>query len=395
LARQAIALYGKTTLRSMELSVTATIPKPQTATLRDILTQAQSPEVLEQKAVNILLVGRTGAGKSSLINTLFVDNRARVDVLPSTDRVQDYHWQAETGESLTLWDTPGYEQVQRTDLRQQVLDYATQADLLLLVNPVLDPALQMDVDFLKDAIAAVAALPVITVVTQVDRLRPLREWNPPYDWEWGDRPKEIAMREAIQYRAQLLGEFCDQVLPVVTGDAEKGRIAWGTDVLSVALVQAIAPAKQQRLARFLRNLEAKTIAAAKIIEHYTFQMSTTQGLAALLKSPVLSYLSTLATGSPTLGTVLAQAIPAEQLPLVIGKLQMTYELFSLLSADEPAGRNFDLLALWSLLLDNRDSSDRNTWAFGHAMTEYWTQNLAIEQAQQRFEFYLQRVPAKA
>ena len=45
---------------------------------------------------------------------------------------------------------------------------------------------------------------MITVVTQVDRLRPIREWQPPYDWQRGDRPKEVSIREATDYRASLL-----------------------------------------------------------------------------------------------------------------------------------------------------------------------------------------------
>ncbi|MUL36915.1 GTPase family protein [Gloeocapsopsis dulcis] len=387
LCKQAIALYAGTTLPSTFSSTTLTLPKAKTQTLREILEKAEPIEEVEQKPVNILLAGRTGSGKSSLINTLFQAELAAVDVLPSTDRIQNYHWQTDTGE-LTLWDTPGYEQANRDDLRELVLDYAMNADLLLLVTPALDPALQMDVDFLQDIKAEVADLPAIAVVTQVDRLRPIREWEPPYDWEWGDRPKEVAIREATAYRAQLLRE-CDLVLPVVTSDP-KGRVAWGIDALSLALVEAISPAKQLRLTRFLRNLEARTVAAAKIIDHYTFQMTTTQGLAALLKSPVLQFISTITTGSPNLAYLLTQQIPVEQLPVVIGKLQMAYELFSLLKSPSNV-RNFDLLALWSLLLENTSSPERNAWAFGHALVEYWTENLTVEELRRRFEGYLQQV----
>ncbi|MCG6138005.1 MAG: GTPase family protein [Nostoc sp. LLA-1] len=392
LCRQAIALYsgGKLPMSASAIS-TPTLPKAKTQNLREILTQAEAPEVVAQKPVNILLVGRTGSGKSSLINTLFQADLAAVDVLPSTDQIDNYQWHSATGETLNLWDTPGYEQVNGGDLRNLVLDYATNADLLLLVTPALDPALQMDVDFLQDMQTEVADLPVIAVVTQVDRLRPIREWQPPYDWEWGDKPKEIAIREATQYRAQLLDKFCNLVLPIVTGDVKTGRMDWGVEGLSLALLQAIAPAKQLRLARFLRNLEARTVATAKIIDHYTFQMATTQGLTALLKSPVLQFISTLSTGSPTLAYLLAEQIPVEQLPIVIGKLQMAYDLFSLLNTGNVNPLKFDLLSLWPLLIENSASPDRNAWAFGHALVEYWTQNLTIEQLRERFDYYLEKV----
>ncbi|MER3490861.1 MAG: GTPase [Mastigocladus sp. ERB_26_2] len=386
LCQQAIALYSGMVPVVESPVVSPSLAPTKTQTLREILAQAEPVEVVEQKPVNILLIGRTGAGKSSLINTLFQADLAEVDVLPSTDKIQSYHWQAPEGEALTLWDTPGYEQVNRNDLRTLVLDYANHADLLLLVTPALDPALQMDVDFLRDMKEEVADLPAIAIVTQVDRLRPIREWQPPYDWQWGERPKEVAIREATQYRAQQLGDFCNQVLPVVTADSNTGRSAWGIDALSLVLIDAIAPAKQLRLARFLRNLEARSVAAAKIIDHYTFQMATTQGLTALLKSPILKFISTLSTGSPTLATLLAEKIPAEQLPIVIGKLQMAYDLFLLLSTDKTL--KFDLLVLWPLLLENSGSPNQNAWAFGHTLLEYWTHNLTVEQLRERFVYYL-------
>ena len=386
LCKQAITLYADT---KIELPI-PTLPQVKTQTLRDILSQSEPLETVAQTPINILIIGRTGAGKSSLINTLFQDELATVDVLPSTDTIQNYHWETENGEVINLWDTPGYEQVKREDLRDLVIDYASNADLLLLVTPALDPALQMDVDFLEDVKLEVEDLPIIAIVTQVDRLRPIREWQPPYNWEKGEKPKEISIREATKYRQQLLGNFANLVLPIVTNDPQNNRNNWNIEALSSGLLAAIEPAKQLRLTRFLRNLETRTTAAARIIDHYTFQMTTTQGITAILKSPVLQFISTLSTGSPTLAYLLAEQIPIEKLPIVIGKLQMAYELFPLLNIDNSKTRNFDLLSLWPLLLENSSTPDRNAWAFGHALIEYWTQDLTIEQLRTRFNYYLQQ-----
>jgi len=221
----------------------------------------------------------------------------------------------------------------------------------------------------------------------VDRLRPMREWDPPYDWEQGTQPKEKRIREATEYRKEQLAAFCQEVFPLVTWDAQTQRESWNTAQLSLALMNRIAPSKQMRLGRFLRDREARSVAAAKIIDRYTKQMTTTQGVTALLKNPILEYISTFSTGSSALGKLLLEQIPVEEVPLVIGKLQMAYELFQLFNS-ESSLQQFDLRSLWSLLLDHSESPEKNAFAFGHALIAYWTQGLSVNQLRETFEDYL-------
>ncbi|WP_159789775.1 GTPase family protein [Sodalinema gerasimenkoae] len=395
LAQQAIYLYsGELPQESLpnltedEEDGSKRFGQTNTETLGTILDRAESAETIKQKPVNLLLVGRTGAGKSSVINTLFDSDRAAVDVLPSTDKLCRYLWEAPSGDSLVLWDTPGYEQAKRQDYRELVLERAREADLVLLVTPALDPALQMDEDFLRELQKEVTDLPAMAIVTQVDRLRPLREWSPPYNWEGGDRPKEKSIRHATEYRQEELGHLCRAVLPLVTRDERAQREAWNLQQLSNSVVESLDPAKQLRLTRFLRDRNTRIRGAAQIIERYSRQMATTQGLTNFLKSPILQFVSTLTTGQPTLAYLLAEQIPVEQLPIVIGKLQIAYDLFSLLTREEDI-RKFDLLSLWSVLLDNPSPPERNAWAFGHAVTEYWVEKLSTEQLQKRFKAYFE------
>lgn len=388
LGERAIALYSGEAVRSLE-SLELKLPEVETQTLQGIITEAAPAEAVEQAPLNVLLVGRTGAGKSSLVNTLFGRETAAVDVLPSTDTLQSYPFQNDLGETLILWDSPGYEQSGRDDLRQAVIEKAAEADLLLLVTPATDPALQMDLAFLEEITTQVDDLPIISIVTQVDRLRPIREWSPPYDWRSGDQPKENSIREAIAYRQEILGELSASILPMVTEDRSHDRPAWGGTELSAAMVDESDPAKQARMARFLRDRTTRITTAAKIINQYASQMSTTQGLAALLKSPVLGFLSTMTTGSPALATALATQLPIEQAPVVMGKLQMGYELFTLL-AEPDAHPVFDFLSLWPLLLETAPSIKEDAWAFGQTMVEFWSGKVGVEQLQARYQSYLSK-----
>ncbi len=400
LGERAIALYSGEALQSIAaVENEPALRTEQTQTLRDIFAQASAQKPSDPAQLNLLLMGRTGAGKSSLINTLFQQNLATVDVLPSTDRIQSYTFAVASGETLLLWDTPGYEQVGMSQYSQAVLEKAATADLVLLVTPVQDPTLQMDLERVSEIKQHNPDLPILTVVTQVDRLRPLREWEPPYDWHNGTRPKEQNIRDAIQYRESFLKNDCVAILPLVTEDLAQGRSSWGDSEIVQAIRQNLDPAKEFRLSRFLRDLETRAQTAAKIIDKYAMQIGTVQGMTALLKSPILRFLSTYLTGSPALAIVLTEKLPIEKTPVILGKLQMAFELYLLLS-DSPSPLNFELLMLWPFITKLSTAEDlkvvsQEAWALGKTLTEYWTSQSPLKRDEShqvllsRYQFYLQ------
>ncbi|MGF1457707.1 MAG: GTPase family protein [Leptolyngbyaceae cyanobacterium] len=386
LCKQAIALYSGDTA----LQVSPTLPATeQSQTLRSLMESAESDTDIATEPLNLLLVGRTGAGKSSLINTLFQQDRAAVDVLPSTDQITQYRWETAADEVLNLWDSPGYEQVDRPDLRQQVLEQAIQADLILLVSPALDPALEVDVAFLQALAETGQPIPSILVLTQVDRLRPIREWDPPYDWQQGDRPKEQNIRAAVAYRQSQLDAWVQAVWPLVTQSQADERTSWGSNALAQELLAAIAPAKSQRLAQFLRSREARITAAIRLVNRYAVQMASGQGVIALVKTPLFAFLSARFAGTPELGTLLAQSLPAEQVPVVASKIMLTYELAGLLHERDSLFRPGEILQLWPILLQGGDHPPAQTaWAWGQALVEYWTKHLSLEGLKTRYADYL-------
>ena len=126
-----------------------------------------------------------------------------------------------------------------------MLKEMTQADVVLWVLKANQSARDLDKQ-LKDRFDAFYDDPknisrkkpiVVSVVNQVDRLKPVDEWQPPYDLENPRSAKAKIIAQALEYNQTLLQPDIALPLAIATEKAE-----FGLDTLRQALLERIADA---------------------------------------------------------------------------------------------------------------------------------------------------------
>ncbi len=140
--------------------------------ISEILEKTQE-EIENMKPVSIMLIGKTGVGKSTLINNLFRENIAATGIgRPVTTHLQKI---TKEGVPLVLYDTKGLEldpSVQK-DVRHEILDtikesYNSPDDeeihlIYYCINASSGRIEEMEIDFINDL---GKAIPLIVVLTQ-------------------------------------------------------------------------------------------------------------------------------------------------------------------------------------------------------------------------------------
>lgn len=192
--------------------------------------EQSEPKPLEP--LRIAVIGQISAGKSSLINTIKGALDAEVSALPSTNAVNVYSCTIGDIEVLNLVDLPGLDGGEKTN--KTVFKHVTNADMVLWVLKANQSSRQLDRQFmlsLEDFYAHKDNLhrkkPLITgILNQVDKLKPLAEWSPPYDLTQTDSAKVDTINKAIEYNQKLLN--LDNIIP--TSFSSESQV-WGLESL--------------------------------------------------------------------------------------------------------------------------------------------------------------------
>jgi len=243
--------------RYRELQAQARLPNANPLAF-DGAGPAPTAEDGQAEAVVLTLVGQVKAGKSSLVNALLGEQRAAASVLPLTSEISAYELHEEaTGARLRLLDTVGYaHEGPRKDQLAATARAVQDSDLSILVLHARDPARRPDGEFLKQLADYFAAQPhrkpppVLAVLTHVDLLPPSLEWQPPYDWRFGSRPKEQNVRAAVEAAEQDLAGRVIGVVPVCLAAGK----SWGIEEeLLPRIVELLGEARAVAFVRLLHR----------------------------------------------------------------------------------------------------------------------------------------------
>ncbi len=220
---------------------------------------------------SIAVMGQVKAGKSSLINALMKDEVAETSVLPETREVQQFEYPLPgSDKTVVLLDTPGYSEANVTKRQQNEIQTASEsADILLLVMAANISARDPDVQVVRglqqhyEQRRHLRAPPIIAVLTHIDRLRPVREWSPPYDWREPDSEKEKSIAAAVDYLRELFGDSIAGYACVYTGDEHSDDASVADELVPLLIDHLDHGHATAILKAFYKRLSAERLARLK------------------------------------------------------------------------------------------------------------------------------------
>jgi len=172
--------------------------------------------------LRVCLLGQVSSGKSSLVNALTSNMVAEVSRLPATNDIQVYQCVLDGIDTIHLVDLPGLDA--DVNREQQLLEQVSNSDLVIWMLKANQPARSLDIQFQSKLDEYYARSEnrsrkrpaIIGVLNQVDLLKPVAEWQPPYDLKTPSSQKAKTIIDALEYNRELLA--LDSLIPLSIGD---------------------------------------------------------------------------------------------------------------------------------------------------------------------------------
>ncbi|PWF51783.1 hypothetical protein BHT19_0012885 [[Kluyvera] intestini] len=224
------------------------------------------------------IIGKTGAGKSSLCNALFKGEVSAVSDVSACTR-EPLRLRISVGRySLTLVDLPGVGESLARDQEYRALyhEWLPWLDLVLWVMKADDRALSIDEQFYRQVIGEAHRHKVLFVVNQADKIEPCHEW----DLLTGS-PSAMQYLN-IQSRLIDIGKLFSPAAPVV---AISARTGWGLTAMAEAMMKHLPAQAGSPVSTQLRE-EVRT-EQVKSRARYGFGEAVGRSLDAVAEGPFI------------------------------------------------------------------------------------------------------------
>jgi predicted GTPase len=363
--------------------------------------------VLEQRPPRLLIVGRRGSGKSSLINAIFRRNVAAIGpVRAQTGKGTWYTYREPHGE-LQILDTRGFGESSRPESAEYAtaeeeilaatLAEAPDALLFLCKAKEIDARIEEDIRSMLTVQRQIekkhgGRSPIVGLVTQVDELDPVRI-GPPFD-----HPQKMAnIEEACEVLRQAFaeaGQEPERIIPIATylefdRDEIVDQRLWNLDLLLEYLVEVLPASARLVMARTTQIKAVQKQVAQELVK------ATTVICAGIAAVPIPL--------ADTLPLTAAQIAMISSIGYLSGRSmtrKTATEFISAMGVNVGAGLALRELARGLVKLIPGAGSvvsaavaGAGTWALGQAAILYFIEGRSAGEAKQRFEAAKNEKPA--
>ena len=250
------------------------------------LSPASKSNIAESQAreqsiepLRLLVLGQVSSGKSSLINALFGEIKSASGFLPTTSAITPYVLERDGLQQAIILDSAGYGGVMHDQVPAALQREWAKVDVIIMVCNAAQAARHADAQQLEavrnyfQQARPNQTLPVIiAVATHIDRLRPVREWHPPYQIQQPDNAKAQSIRQACLSIAAELDLSPDCVVPVCLASCnppyniEDGLLPLIHEHLNAAQrVRYLRCLRQQQSESYWRHWRKQALKAGQII----------------------------------------------------------------------------------------------------------------------------------